>query len=71
MSKRPDLERDAEAQRRRMMTKDERAIDARDRVAKNLHDQNVRDGKNTTYDEATRKAAEIANKVYRERQEKE
>jgi len=53
-----------------MMTRDERAIGAREDIAKALHEQNQRDGKNTTYDEAHRKAEQIANKVYREEQER-
>ena len=63
------LEDSAEYHRRSVMSKDERAIIARDEVAKNIHQQNIRDGKNTTYDEAVRKATQIANKVHRERQE--
>lgn len=65
-----ELESNAEYQRRRVMTKDEIATDARDRVAKNLHDQNVKDNRGTTYEDAQRKAAEIANKVHREKQER-
>ena len=68
-SRKQELERNAEYQRRRMMSQDERCIDARDRVAKNLHDQNMRDGKNTTFDEASRKATEIAHKSLRIKQE--
>lgn len=53
-----------EAHRRRMMTRDERAIDARDRVAKNLYDQGQRDNnKNMTYEQAQRIATKIAEKV--------
>lgn len=70
MTKNQKLEDNAEYQRRSVMTRDERAISARDQVARNIHEQNVRDGKNTTFDEAQRKATDIANKVYRERQEK-
>lgn len=55
----------AAEQRQRMMTRDERAIQARDMIAKNLHDQNVRDGKRTTYEESHRKAQEIANREHR------
>lgn len=70
-TKQAELERDAEYQRRKtQMTKDDRAADARDRVAVNIHNQNVRDGKNTTFEQAHNQATAIANKVHRERQEK-
>ncbi len=65
-----DLEQNGDYQRRRTLTKDERAIDARDRVAKNLHEQNQKDGKNTSFDDALRKVSDIANKQYRIDQEK-
>lgn len=69
--KQAELERNAEYQRRKtQMTPDERSMDTRDRVAVNIHNQNVRDGKNTTFEDAQRKATEIANKVHRQRQEK-
>lgn len=66
MSKQEELDRNAEYQRRRMMTKDERAIEARDTIAKNLHEQNQRDGKRTSFDEAQRKATDIAHRKLRE-----
>lgn len=69
MSKKEELERNAEYQRRRMMTVDERKIDARDRVAINIHQQNIKEGKNSTFDEAQRKATEIAHKRLRQEQE--
>lgn len=65
-----ELEANAEYQRRRMMTKDERAIDSRDRVAVNLHRQNEKDGKNTTFADALKKATEVAHRRLREEQEK-
>ena len=64
-----DLERNAEYQRRRVMTADERAFEARDRVAKAVHEQNMRDGKNTTWEQAERKGAEIAERAKRQRSE--
>jgi len=67
--KKRELEQNAEYQRRRMMTRDERGISARDSVAKNIHEQNIKDGKNTTYDQAHRKATEIAEKSLRIKQE--
>ena len=70
MSANDKLKSDAEYQRRCVMSHDERCIDARDRVAKNIHEQNMRDGKNTTYDSALRKATEVANRVHREKGEK-
>jgi hypothetical protein len=57
----------AEYQRRRSMTRDERAIDARDRVAKDLHEQNQKDGKRSTYEQCQRKMAEIAERAERDR----
>lgn len=59
------LEQNAEYQRRRVMTNDERTFESRDRIAKNLHEQNMRDNKKTTYEQALRKASEIAEKVRR------
>lgn len=57
-----------EAHRRRMMTRDERAIDARDRVAKNLYDHAVKTGDNKmSYEQAQRIATKVAEKVERER----
>lgn len=50
---------------RSYMTSDERAIDARNHLAKNIHEQNQREGRNTTYDSALRKATEIAHGVLR------
>lgn len=64
------LERDGEYQRRCVMSQDERSLDARDRVAKNLHEQNEKDGKNSTFDEALRRVTDIVNKQYRIDQEK-
>lgn len=61
-----DLESNAEYQRRKtQMTKDEKVIDARDRIAKNLHEQNVRDNKKTTFDEALRHCTKIAERAER------
>lgn len=53
----------AEYQRRRRMTNDERAIEARDTVARNIKEHNEKSGINSTYDSALKKATEIANKV--------
>ena len=58
-------EETAAEQRQRMMSRDERAIQARDVIAKNLHEQNMRDGKQSTYEKAHRKAQEIANREHR------
>ena len=60
-----DLERNAEYQRRKRMSQDERNITARDNLAKEIKLQNEKWGKNMTYDEAQRKATEIAHKVER------
>jgi hypothetical protein len=69
--KQAELDRNAEYQRRKtQMTADDRAQQARDIVAKNIHEQNVRDGKNSTFEQAHNQATAIANKVHRERQEK-
>lgn len=65
MSDQDKLDSNAEYQRRKMMTRDERAIDARDRVARDLHEQNIRDGKRSTYEQCQRKMAEIAEKAER------
>lgn len=45
------------------MTNDERAIEARDTVARNIKEHNEKCGINSTYDSALKKATEIANKV--------
>lgn len=67
--KQSELERNAEYQRRKSMSNDDRAIISRDTIAKNLHEQNQRDGKRSTYEDAQRKATEIAHKGERIRQE--
>ena len=69
MSRKDELERNAEYQRRKIMTRDERAIGARDGIAKNLHEQNVRDGKHTPYEQAHREATKSCERVERRRDE--
>lgn len=48
------LQDNAEYQRRRMMTKDEKAIDARDRVAKNLYEERQKQNSRETYEDCQR-----------------
>lgn len=69
MGKQEELERNAEYQRRRSMTQDERNISARDALAKALHEHNQQTGKNTTYEEAHRQATESAHRVERKNSE--
>lgn len=69
MSDQDKLNSNAEYQRRRVMTRDERAIDARDRVARDLHEQNTRDGKRSTYEDCQRKMAKIAELAEKQRKE--
>lgn len=64
------LEDNAEHQRRKTMTPDERKIGARDEMAKQIHLQNQRDGKNTTYDSAFRKAQDLVNRIEREKSDR-
>lgn len=52
------------------MTRDERAIDARDRVAVNIYEQAKKNGKDIPFDQAQRKASEIAHKQLRRDQDK-
>lgn len=66
MQNKSKLESDAEYQRRKVMSKDDRAIIARDTLAKNIHEQNQRDNKRTTFEDAQRKATEIAHRKLRE-----
>lgn len=63
----PKEDRSAEYQRRQGMSQDERNRLSRDGLAKSIHEQNQRDGKNTTFDEAHRKACETANRVERKK----
>lgn len=56
---------DAEVQRRRMMSQDERNITARDAVAKNLYEHAQRSGQRMSYEQAHKKATEIAHRVLR------
>lgn len=67
MSKQSELENNAEYQRRKLMSHDERAIISRDRLAKTIHDQAKKEGKDTSFDSAFRKATEIAHRGERER----
>ena len=60
-----DLESNAEYQRRKMMTSEERAKGAIERISKDIHEQNQKDGKNSTYTAALKKAQEIAEKAER------
>ena len=65
-----DLESNAEYQRRKtQMTQDEKNMDARDRMAKNIHDQAIRDGKKSTFDEAHRYATNLVEKIERKKRE--
>lgn len=65
-----NLNRDGEYQRRCAMSEDERRLISRDLVAKDLYEQNVKEGKKTTYEDCQRKMAEIANKELRKEQNK-
>lgn len=65
MSEQDNLKSNAEYQRRSIMTSEERARSAIDQLSKNIHEQNMRDGKNTSYDSALRHATEIAHKILR------
>ena len=67
MQKRNDLASDAEYQRRKMMSTDEKATQGRDRIAGQIHEQNQRDGKNTTFDQAFKEASRVAEKWERQR----
>lgn len=58
---------DAEWQRRKMMTSDEKIMNGRDRIAGQIHEQNQRDGKNTSFDQAFREATRITEKWNRKR----
>lgn len=60
-------EETAAEQRQKAMTRDERSFQARDLIAKNLHIQNVKDGKIATYEQAHRKASEIAEREERKK----
>lgn len=60
----------AEYQRRKAMSRDERTFISRDLVAKNHFEQMSRDNPKATYDESHRKASEIAEKQLRKEQEK-
>lgn len=61
---------DAEYQRRKLMSKDERAIQARDGIARDIYKQEQLNGNSkATYEQAHRKATEIANKVLRREQD--
>lgn len=53
-------------QRQRLMNKDERALQARDLVARDIHQQAMRDGRNTTFEQAQRKASQIAERASRD-----
>lgn len=64
------LQDNAEYQRRKSMTRDERAIDARDRVAVNIYEHNRKQGKDIPFDKCLQKATDIANKQHRREQDK-
>lgn len=61
------LQSDAEYQRRARMSSDEKALISRDRIAGQIHEQNQRDGKNTTFEQAHREATRIAEKWNRQK----
>ena len=63
------LTANAEYQRRRVMSKDDRAFDARGRVAQNIKRQAEREGRDSTFADALKKATEIANQQYRKDRE--
>ena len=65
MSEQDKLKSNAEYQRRSMMTSEERARSAIEKLSQNIHEQNTRDGKHTSYDSALRKATEIAHTILR------
>lgn len=62
-----ELEREAEYQRRKMMTRHEREMGARDDVARRIHEQNHKEGKDSTFDSALKKATQIAERAEKER----
>lgn len=64
------LTSNAEYQRRKLMSRDERTFISRELVAKNHYEQMSRDNPKATYDESYRKASEIAEKQLRKEQEK-
>lgn len=64
------LNSDSEYQRRKSMTRDERAIDARDRVAINIYEHNRKEGRDIPFDRCLEKATDIANKQHRRDQNK-
>lgn len=57
------MEANAEYQRRKAMTKDEKLIDARNRMAKNLHEFNQHKEATPSFDKAEKKANEILNRA--------
>lgn len=61
------IEDNAEYQRRARMSRDEKTMISRDRIAGQIHEQNQRDGKNTTFDQAHREATRIAEKFNRQK----
>lgn len=65
MSRKDELERDAEYHRRKVMSQDERNLDSRNRLADRIYKQAEVENRRMTYEDATRKAAEIAHKVQR------
>ena len=66
MSNKP-VKDEAEYQRRSRMSVDEKATLGRDRIAGQIHEQNQRDGKNTTFDQAHKEATRITEKWNRQR----
>lgn len=66
-----ELKSNAEFQRRSSMSPDDRARDARDRLAKGIKEFNdAKSGTDTTYSDAEKKANEVANLSDRQKSER-
>ena len=60
------LESNAEYQRRKGMTREAKARDAKERVTRNIYTQMQRDGSNGSYSDAERQAEKIVGRYIRE-----
>lgn len=65
------MEDNAEYQRKRTWSQDERNIAARDNLAKTLHEHNQRTGQNSTFEQAHKQASEAAERHDRKKSEGE
>lgn len=64
------MQDNAEYQRKRTWSQDERAIDARNNIAKTLYEHEQKMGNSrATYDECLRKATEVAERNEKKRNE--